>query len=50
MNKKFYISVEVEIDSEIYKSLSRYLDRHPYWDLNRVFDTSLSLFMMQNWS
>ena len=50
MNKEFCISVEAEIDSEIYQSLSKYLDRHPYWDLNRVFNTSLSLFMMQNWS
>ena len=50
MNKQSSISVEAEIDSEIYKSLAKYLDCHPYWDLNRVFNASLSLFMMQNWS
>ena len=36
MNRELCISVEAEIDSEIYKSLLKYLDRHPYWDLNRV--------------
>ena len=50
MTRESYISVETEIDGELHKSLAKYLDCHPYWDLNRVFNASLSLFMMQNWS
>ncbi len=50
MNQEYCISIEAEINSELHKSLSRYLDCHPYWDLNRVLNASLSLFMMQNWS
>lgn len=50
MNKEYCISVEAEINSELHKALLRYLNSHPYWDLNRVLNTSLSMFMMQNWS
>lgn len=50
MNQDSCISVEAEINSELHKSLAKYLDCHPYWDLNRVLNASLSLFMMQNWS
>jgi len=49
MNKDYCISVEAEINSELHKVLLRYLNSHPYWDLNRVLNTSLSMFMMQNW-
>lgn len=50
MNRESCISIEAEIDGELHKSLTKYLDCHPYWDFNRVFNASLSLFMMQNWS
>ena len=50
MNQEYCISLEAEIDSDLHQSLARYLDRHPYWDMNRVLNASLSLFMMQNWS
>lgn len=50
MNQEYCISIEAEINNELHKSLLRYLDYHPYWDLNRVINASLSLFMMQNWS
>lgn len=50
MNQESCISVEAEINGELHKSLAKYLDCHPYWDLNRVLNASLSLFMMQNWS
>ena len=50
MNQESCISVEAEINSELHKSLAKYLDYHPYWELNRVLNASLSLFMMQNWS
>lgn len=49
MNQEHCISIEAEINSELHKSLLRYLDCHPYWDINRVFNASLSLFMIQNW-
>ncbi|MGF1590608.1 MAG: DUF2811 domain-containing protein [Pleurocapsa sp.] len=50
MSQESCISVEAEINGELHKSLAKYLDCHPYWDLNRVLNASLSLFMMQNWS
>ncbi len=50
MNQEYCVSVEAEINSELHKSLSRYLDSHPYWDLNRMLNASLSMFIMQNWS
>ena len=50
MNQEYCISLEAEINSELHKSLTKYLNCHPYWDLNRVLNASLSLFMMQNWS
>ncbi len=50
MNQEHSISVVAEIDSELHLSLSRYLNSHPYWDLNKVFNASLSLFMLQNWN
>ncbi|WP_036482979.1 DUF2811 domain-containing protein [Myxosarcina sp. GI1] len=49
MNKEHYISVVAEIDPELHQSLSKYLDKHPCWDINKVFNASLSLFMLQNW-
>ena len=50
MNQKYCISLEAEIDSDLHQSLARYLNSHPYWDMNRVLNASLSLFLMQNWT
>ena len=50
MNQESCISLEAEINGELHQSLLKYLDNHPYWDMNRVMNASLSLFMMQNWS
>ncbi len=50
MNQEYCVSVEAEINSELHKSLSRYLDCHSYWDLNRMLNASISMFIMQNWS
>ena len=50
MNQEYCISLEAEIQSDLHQSLARYLDSHPYWDINRVLNASLSMFMMQNWS
>ena len=50
MNQEYCVSVEAEINNELHKSLSRYLDSHPYWDLNRMLNASISMFIMQNWS
>ena len=49
MNPEYCISLEAEINSELHQTLLKYLDCHPYWDVNRVINASLSLFMMQNW-
>ena len=50
MSQEYCISLETEVDSELHKTLQKYLENHPYWDINRVINASLSLFMMQNWS
>lgn len=50
MTNKYPISVVAEIDSELHESLLKFLDRHPYWDVNKLFNASLSLFMLQNGS
>ena len=50
MSQENCISLEAEINSELHQSLLKYLDNHPYWDVNRVLNASLSLFMLQNWS
>lgn len=50
MNQVNCVSLEAEINSELHKSLQKYLNHHPYWDVNQVINASLSLFMLQNWS
>ncbi len=50
MSQENCISLEAEINSDLHQSLLKYLDNHPYWDVNRVLNASLSLFMLQNWS
>jgi hypothetical protein len=50
MNQENCISLEAEVNIDLHETLLRYLDNHPYWDVNRVINASLSLFMMQNWS
>lgn len=50
MSQENCISLEAEINGDLHQSLLKYLDNHPYWDVNRVLNASLSLFMLQNWS
>jgi hypothetical protein len=42
------VSVFAEIPEDLHESLISYLDKHPHWDLDRVFSAALSLFLLQN--
>ncbi|MFN5515882.1 MAG: DUF2811 domain-containing protein [Cyanobacteriota bacterium] len=42
------ISVFAEIPEDLHDSLKTYLEKHPNWDLDRVFSAALSLFLLQN--
>ncbi|MEY2984141.1 MAG: hypothetical protein RLZZ568_758 [Cyanobacteriota bacterium] len=42
------VSVFAEIPEDLHQSLTTYLEKHPHWDLDRVFSAALSLFLLQN--
>ncbi|MGP0129037.1 MAG: DUF2811 domain-containing protein [cyanobacterium endosymbiont of Rhopalodia musculus] len=42
------VSIFAEIPEELHESLKNYLETHPNWDLDRVFTSALSLFILQN--
>ncbi len=42
------VSVLAEIPDDLHQSLTTYLEKHPNWDLDRVFSAALSLFLLQN--
>ena len=42
------VSVFAEIPEDLHQSLTTYLEKHPQWDLDRVFSAALSLFLLQN--
>ncbi|MGL5035318.1 MAG: DUF2811 domain-containing protein [Microcystaceae cyanobacterium] len=42
------ISISAEIPEDLHQSLTKYLEKHPNWDFDRVFAASLSLFLLQN--
>ncbi len=42
------ITLSLEVNQEIHQSLLEFLDSHPNWDQNRIVNTSLSLFLIQN--
>ncbi|MEL6160396.1 MAG: DUF2811 domain-containing protein [Cyanobacteria bacterium J06623_5] len=42
------ISVLAEIPEELHESLARFLETHPTWDQDRVYQAALSLFLLQN--
>jgi hypothetical protein len=44
------VSIFAEIPEDLHDSLRGYLDSHPHWDLDRVFATAISLFLLQNGS
>ena len=41
------VSIVAEIPEELHETLKAHLEKHPDWDLNRVFSAALSLFLMQ---
>ncbi|MEL6605100.1 MAG: DUF2811 domain-containing protein [Cyanobacteria bacterium J06614_10] len=42
------ISVLAEIPEELHESLTHFLETHPTWDQDRVYQAALSLFLLQN--
>jgi hypothetical protein len=42
------VSIFAEIPEDLHETLTKYLENHPNWDLDRVFAASLSLFLLQN--
>ncbi len=42
------VSIFAEIPEDLHETLTKYLESHPNWDLDRVFAASLSLFLLQN--
>jgi hypothetical protein len=42
------IQTFVEIPETLHTSIQQYLDKHPDWDSDRVYQAALSLFLMQN--
>ncbi|MEO1684847.1 MAG: DUF2811 domain-containing protein [Cyanobacteria bacterium J06631_12] len=42
------MSVLAEIPEELHESLARFLETHPTWDQDRVYQAALSLFLLQN--
>lgn len=41
------VSILAEIPEELHDSLTKYLEDHPNWDLERVFAVALASFLMQ---
>ncbi len=44
---KTSVSILADIPEELHDSLTKYLENHPTWDLDRVFAVALSSFLMQ---
>jgi hypothetical protein len=42
------VSIFAEIPEDLHASLTKYMENHPSWDLDRVFSAALSLFLLQN--
>jgi len=47
-NMNTSVSIFAEIPEDLHESLTKYLEKHPNWDLDRVFSAALSLFLLQN--
>ncbi len=42
------ITLSVEIESQIHSGIQEFLEDNSDWDQNRVINTSVSLFLIQN--
>lgn len=42
------VSIFAEIPEELHESLKNYLETNPNWDLDLVFTSALSLFLLQS--
>ena len=48
MKSRSTVSLNIELDSEIHSGIKEFLEHNSTWDQNRVFQTSVSLFLVQN--
>ena len=48
MTSRSTVSLNIELDSEIHSGIKEFLEHNATWDQNRVFQTSVSLFLIQN--
>ena len=48
MKPRDTVSLSIEIDAEIHSGIKEFLEHNSTWDQNRVFKTSISLFLIQN--
>lgn len=42
------VSILVEIPEDLHGVLTRYVETHPDWDLDRLLTAAMSLFLLQN--
>ncbi len=48
MEPQSTVSLNIELDAEIHSGIKEFLEHNATWDQNRVFKTSVSLFLIQN--
>ena len=48
MESQDTVSLNIEIDAEIHSGIKEFLEHNSTWDQNRLFKTSVSLFLIQN--
>ncbi len=48
MKPRNTVSLNIELDAEIHSGIQEFLEHNSNWDQNRLFKTSISLFLIQN--
>ena len=48
MSSKSTINLNIEVDNALYSGIEEFLTVNPDWDRDRLINTSLSLFLIQN--
>ena len=48
MSSKSTITLNIEVDNALYSGINEFLAVNPDWNRDRLINTSLSLFLIQN--
>lgn len=48
-SQKVTVTLNVEIDENIYECMQDFFNENPHWNSETIFNASLSLFLMQNY-